>query len=493
MSEELYLPFIKAFFMFICTIYIFFKIRKCKKISNIKIILILAISIITAIIYSFLKKYTDFVIANIICYFLLSLLTSYILNISMFYTIILMIISLAFTFVSLAIATIISFSLKNVLVPTSISAFYLLITGIIQFLVLYLFFRIKRFKDGFSFFQEQRNARNIGALGIIVSILIIIISILYGAEKNLVVLSTIVLWVTIASGCIFMLNWVRKKITEHYKREMRDRTVEVQAEQLKEKDEIIAKLNEELSNVLKINHKYNHRISAVEAGYKQLLSKLNADVEFGEMLDLVEKLSKEYKDEVIQNTKHLAKLESTNVYGIDNILSYMQTEAYNNNIDFGLKINDSISYMVDKIIPQNKLETLIGDHIRDSIIAINCNNSDNKKILVMLGLMNGAYEFSVYDSGIEFEINTLMKLGLEQVTTHKDDGGTGIGFMTTFETLKTSNASLIIEEYEPSDTGYSKAVIIRFDGKNEYKVRSYRACEIRAYDKDNRIIAESLE
>ena len=42
------------------------------------------------------------------------------------------------------------------------------------------------------------------------------------------------------------------------------------------------------------------------------------------------------------------------------------------------------------------------------------------------------------------------------------------------------------------DNDYTKAVIIRFNGKNEYKIRSYRADEIRDITKDNRIIIEDL-
>ena len=58
--------------------------------------------------------------------------------------------------------------------------------------------------------------------------------------------------------------------------------------------------------------------------------------------------------------------------------------------------------------------------------------------------------------------------------------------MTTFETLKQCKASLIIEEYNENDEKYKKAVVIRFDDKNEYKVRSYRAEEIMKNDKEKR-------
>ena len=136
-------------------------------------------------------------------------------------------------------------------------------------------------------------------------------------------------------------------------------------------------------------------------------------------------------------------------------------------------------YLINNLIPKNKLETLIGDHIRNAVIAINSRNSTNKRILAILGVKNNCYEFCVYDTGIEFEINTLLKIGLERATTHKEDGGSGIGFMTTFETLKETGASLTIKEIGHIDENeYTKAIIIRFDGLNEYNIYSYRAEKI---------------
>ena len=88
---------------------------------------------------------------------------------------------------------------------------------------------------------------------------------------------------------------------------------------------------------------------------------------------------------------------------------------------------------------------------------------------------------------------TLLKLGLENVTTNADKGGKGIGFITTFETMKQTGASLIIEEFNKStNISYTKAIRIRFDNKNEYKICSYRANEIKSMDINKRIIIEQL-
>ena len=61
--------------------------------------------------------------------------------------------------------------------------------------------------------------------------------------------------------------------------------------------------------------------------------------------------------------------------------------------------------------------------------------------------------------------------------------------MTTFETLSKTKGSLIIEEkYPMNNVDYTKVIKIRFDNKNEYRLNSYRAEEIRKQNKDERIL-----
>ena len=220
--------------------------------------------------------------------------------------------------------------------------------------------------------------------------------------------------------------------------------------------------------------------------------------------------------EVVENNEELPRLESTNVERIDDILRYMQHECYKEDIEFTLKMNGYVNYMVDNIIMREDLETMIGDFIRNSIRAINADKSGmykadrhvNMKSKFILGALEGnrqikvilgrnedkLYEFCVYDSGTEFEIDTLIKLGLEQVTTHSGNGGSGIGFMSTFETIKKCNASIIIIENDSHEGvgGFTKFIKVLFDNQNKYIIRSYRADYIRKHSTDNRIIIEKI-
>ena len=125
--------------------------------------------------------------------------------------------------------------------------------------------------------------------------------------------------------------------------------------------------------------------------------------------------------------------------------------------------------MTNNIINKEELEILLSDHIKDAIIAINHSENINRSILVKLGKIDRTYSLYIYDSGIEFEKETLSNLGKKPITTHAEEGGTGMGFMNTFDTLRKYEASLIINEYnKPSKDNYTKVIIIKFD-KNMWR------------------------
>ena len=259
---------------------------------------------------------------------------------------------------------------------------------------------------------------------------------------------------------------------------MKDRTVETLTEQLKEKDQTIENLKSELSKTLKINHKYNHRISAMEKAVSKLEFNEEFASEHGDIIALVKELSENYKSELLP-ADNQEIIQKTNVFAIDNMLEYMATKASKSNIALKVEVKCDVKDMTENIIDKNKLETLLADHINDAIIAIQHCTEKSGKILVKFEIHDSIYEVKIYDTGIEFEINTLLQLGKHQVTTHKDSGGSGIGFMTTFETLRACKGSLIIEEYNNQTTDYTKAIVVRFDNNNEYKICSYRSDEIK--------------
>ena len=200
--------------------------------------------------------------------------------------------------------------------------------------------------------------------------------------------------------------------------------------EIKEKDNKINEILEENKAIATINHKYSSRIKALEEFSSKIVSKPELvekmKTEFGEDYTVfaaqIKRISQEYSNEMKTKVTKENAIPKTGIFGIDTLLEHMSTEATKSNISLDLEINASINYMVEDIISESALETLLGDHIKDAIIAINCSNNTNRRILVVISIVDKCYEINFYDTGIEFEIDTLIKLGKEQITTHKETG-----------------------------------------------------------------------
>ena len=74
-----------------------------------------------------------------------------------------------------------------------------------------------------------------------------------------------------------------------------------------------------------------------------------------------------------------------------------------------------------------------------------------------------------YDNGIPFDDHVLSLLGKQYITTHENEGGSGIGLMNTIDILKHCHASFIIDE-RLTGNSYKKKVSICFDSLGEYRV-----------------------
>lgn len=349
-------------------------------------------------------------------------------------------------------------------------------TVAVLFLMVYLLFRIRRFKNGFPFLFQKHAV----VFSLIISGIVIVLASTVSDPRELhsytyFLFSLVVGTIIIGAGIII---WVRRGIREFYRKKMVARSVEMLEKELAEKDENIQRLTEQNDSMRVANHKIAHRLSALERSVAKLVLTEGDSDGLSIISDDIMRLSREYQNEIGRiNTK--PHLPTTKISMIDDIFEHFAVRCMENDIVFGLNVIGSIPYMTEHIIKQNKLETMIGDHLQNALVAVNAGSNTFRSILVKLGLMGDFYELSVLDGGIPFELDTLVKLGTERVTTHPDDGGSGIGFMTTFETMREYGASMIIDETESSGTTFSKSVTIRFDKANDYIIRTPRADELR--------------
>ncbi len=465
---------LKIFFISLMTYYTYLKIRNKKQFFNNKVIIIILGTIIIDIISTFIKYGLDSLTSIICLMLMLSGLYSIIYKENIGYSILNTIISLSINYIVFFISIILAF------IPNIIKTIYndyisLAIMIIIHITLLYYLFKIKKFKNGFSFLSRNSKNEYFDMLILNISVAILYLFFAFTSFDRQFTRKILVGFIIFS---IIMFITIQKSFKLYYKQKLLIQDLKETKEELENKKKEVEQLEEENLNFSKISHSIAHKQKALE--YK--LNELTTKTEIGEELDL--------KDRLGSITKELKKetqitLSKTDIQEIDDMLQYMQAECIKNKINFDLQLNGNIHHMINNYISKENLEILIADHIKNAIIAINHSNNTNKSILVRLGRIDGINSLYVYDSGIEFEIDTLINLGKLPSSTHKDDGGTGMGFMNTFDTLKERQASMIIYEYDkPNKDNFTKVVIIKFDKKNEFKIYSYRSEEIKG--KSNR-------
>ncbi len=470
---------IKIFFISIFTLHMNFKLVNKKLNINIKNTYIVTIgTFVSTVICGCIEDILSISYRLICMALLLSIIFKKISEYRFAYSLLITVIALTINYIIFslsAVVTIIPIILFDIQ-STQISLVFILLFYV---MILSIFYKIKRFKNGFIFLQKNIKNEYIDILILDVSIIILFcITILSNYNK----LMSRTLGTGFIIFSIFMFVSIQKSLQLYYKQKLQERETEEIKEELKNKDKEIMELEKENLKLNKKNHSIAHKQKLLEYEIEQIMLD-NETIEKSDIKAKIEELSKEMREEIV-----CTKLTKTNVDKIDNMLAYMQSECVKHKIDFQLQVNGNIHHMVNKHIDEEDLEILLADLIKNAIIAINHSENVNKSILVRLGLIDGFYSLYVYDSGIEFEIETLMNLGIKPSTTHANEGGTGMGLMNTFDTLNKYKASLVIDEYgKPVKDNFTKVIKIIFDSKHEYKITSYREKEIKEKDINKRV------
>lgn len=356
--------------------------------------------------------------------------------------------------------------------------------NILQIGFLIAFWRIKRIRNGITFLKKWKDDEYMNLLLLNISSAILFIAVILSNYQEGITSKFGVMLIIFA---IVMFITIWKSLQLYYKQQMLEKVLEKTQKDLADKTEEVKKLEAENLSFSEISHSIAHRQDSL----KHKLEKLSINTEFADEISINAQIDNITKD-LRKKTK--IDLEKTGIEIVDDMLDCMQAKCVENDIDFQLQINGNIYHMINNYIPKEDLEILLADYIKDAIIAINHCENINKSILVRIGKIDGIYGVYFYDSGIEFEFNTLLNLGKIPITTHKSEGGTGMGFMNTFKTLSKTKGSLEIEEIgKPSKSNFTKVLKFKFNNKNEYKIISYKGKELKEKDEENKLIIENIE
>jgi len=384
----------------------------------------------------------------------------------------------AFIFAMIFTLTKVSFSTDNINI-------YVVCVCSTQSLFFHLLFKFKRLKSGMPFLRSKGDSNT----GVFISMLLLCGVTIFKSPNNFKFIFVIPVVLIFLCG-VFILFWWRGKLTKTYIDRLRADELHNLEEIIQDKDAKIENLKKENDVLAKLIHRDNKLIPAMELAVKEYLAFYEEDGtkarEKGrELITQIEKTYGERSGIIKEYQADSGKLPLTNVQSVDSLMKYMYNKARENDVLLELILSGSVTYMIENIISDSDLKTLLADLIENAIIATK--KAENKRILVSIGISSGYYLISVLDSGIPFEVDTIVNLGLKKATTHADDGGSGIGLLTIFQILKTHHASLVIEELSDNSI-YTKRLSVKFDGLDQYIVKTARYNEIEAISQRKELV-----
>lgn len=455
---EIILAISKYSVLFIGSFYGYFKLSKTK------FSLISLLDFFVAIIFSiglyFATKQLRLLIP--ICFLLLTCLYT-ILRVrhSILNTVTICVISCGITIVTMAFVFIASIPINYLfflIIPNTTirDCVAIIASDFLQLLFVFLIYKIKRFKSGISI---QDNDGTIELL-LLISILSIFLMTLFYTDNVANSPFEIIVLTLIFCG-LGLIIWWKKYVTNRYHTQIYKRNETLYENRIEEYENERTNLLNQNAELSKIIHRDNKLIPAMVMAVKELISNSPDNAELSVLLNQLEKLSAEHKEIIDSYQAKSDNLPKTNVIPIDAVLHYILSKAKQNEIKFNVNlVNDCIPDLLSKITDITDLTTILCDLGENAVIATK-NISESKILVTFEYSESNAPRICVFDNGPLFDEKVIANMGKKRITTHKDDGGSGIGLMTLFEILNKYNTSFCLDERQNNE--FTKCIRLTFD------------------------------
>lgn len=331
------------------------------------------------------------------------------------------------------------------------------INGLIELLLVFLLFKIKRFNSGIEPNKDASyDVLLLGSLTCIFSMTIF-------SGNNIALDSTETLIIIVLFFCVCIGICATRYFSQRYQKAVYKRNVEIlehTQEQLIAKNEQLSKQNEILSSII---HRDNKIIPTMEIAVKNLCEQNDVNVP-EEIISSLSALTLDRAKTIESYQQQETNLSKTKITTIDSVIEFLNYKSMQNDVVFDFSFQpEALKQIVLTFDNSIELNTIICDLGENSIIATK--NQEKKYVKISFELSNDNFpQIVFFDSGNFFDPSILNFIGEKRITTHKNDGGSGIGMMTLFSIIKKYNASFCLNERMEQEF-FTKSITIRFDSK----------------------------
>lgn len=337
----------------------------------------------------------------------------------------------------------------------------------LQATLIYVLFKVKRLKGGIRFLLTDIYINFTTVL-----CLFFISLTTYFKEYRLIGLLSV--FVTFA----FLIYWWQAQITKAYRRKLELRELESLRTEVTELNLLIDKLTKENERLARITHRDNTLITTLKNSTISYLSTdfrnpAEAIATRDRLISNITALSAERTSLPLDSHTKEARCFDTGLSLLDELLGHMNSFAMENHITFSVHLATMLTDFVPKDISENDLVHTVDDLLKN---AFKATTTCQKRCVQLQFYKLGKYfVVEVADNGIPFELNSLVNMGLEKITTYAD--GSGIGLVDIWITKEKYGATYHLDECT-NHASFTKKISMTFDKKNLYSIRTGRKEEI---------------
>ena len=284
-------------------------------------------------------------------------------------------------------------------------------------------------------------------------------------------------FIFISFCCLSIILGWRKMTANSYRKNILDRNVEVLEYSAREYNAERERLAEQNSELAKIIHRDNKLLPAMELSVRSLQERYPDDKQAKELLQGLNKLFAERANAVESFRSEATILQTSGDVTIDSVLGFLNAKAADYKVEFTAEAEEgAVEFFREQFKELTDFNAILCDLGENALIA--ARHAENGKVKAVLDYAGGIATLKLYDNGAPFDEKVIAEMGRTEITTHKNDGGSGIGLVTAFKILKKYSASICIDEVLADDAckadGYAKCIVIRADGNGLRVIKTGR-------------------
>lgn len=284
-------------------------------------------------------------------------------------------------------------------------------------------------------------------------------------------------FIFISFCCLSIILGWRKMTANSYRKNILDRNVEVLEYSAREYNAERERLAEQNRELAKIIHRDNKLLPAMELSVRSLLERYPDDKQAKELLQGLNKLFAERANAVESFRSEATILQTSGDVTIDSVLGFLNAKAADYKVEFTAEAEEgAVEFFREQFKELTDFNAILCDLGENALIA--AKHVENGKVKAVLDYAGGIATLKLYDNGALFDEKVIAEMGRTEITTHKNDGGSGIGLVTAFKILKKYSASICIDEVLAEDAckadGYAKCIVIRADGNGLRVIKTSR-------------------